>query len=587
MKPTNANTHLTSEERSIIETGIRNGSTKTAIAKTIGKDNSTVGKEIKQHRYLKHKSPLALECANYKKCKHGRECTVECPDYEKFTCTRRDRSPGACNGCKNYNYCRFDKYVYEAGHAQNEYETTLVNARAGYNITPEEAKDLGEKIMPLLKKGLSPYAILQALPDLGVCEKTIYTYLENGVFKGIVDIGPLDLRRQVNRKLPKKTAKLYKKREDRRFLVGRTYKDYKAYMGENPDVSVTQMDTVYNDITNGPFIQTFKFVDVGLLFAFRHEEKTAAVMKAGVDRLETILGPELFRKHVHVLLTDRGSEFYDADGMENDADGLRRTRVFYCDPMQSGQKGTLENNHSELRYILPKGTDLNSLGLIHQEALNLTLSHVNSIPIEKFGGKTPLDMLQFMHPDLFAKLVAFGIHKIPVDELILKPYLLKKWARKKGNMQVSVSDGSSASEQAALPVTEESSPSAVDTAPAADRTDSSVTAPVISNEAPSGLPATEANSPAEAETVAIAGLSVSGVADPATSNEASSAISKPAHSGGRKPKPSAISYAQICQLIAEGHSPKEIAEMMGVSVATYYRRLAAWTAQGSSDKGGA
>ena len=100
MKPTNANTHLTSEERSIIETGIRNGSTKTAIAKTIGKDNSTVGKEIKQHRYLKHKSPLALECANYKKCKHGRECTVECPDYEKFTCTRRDRSPGACNGCK-------------------------------------------------------------------------------------------------------------------------------------------------------------------------------------------------------------------------------------------------------------------------------------------------------------------------------------------------------------------------------------------------------------------------------------------------------------------------------------------------------
>ena len=154
-------------------------------------------------------------------------------------------------------------------------------------------------------------------------------------------------------------------------------------------------------------------------------------------------------------------------------------------------------------------------------------------------------------------------------------------------MQVSVSDGSSASEQAALPVTEESSPSAVDTAPAADRTDSSVTAPVISNEAPSGLPATEANSPAEAETVAIAGVSVSGVADPVTSNEASSAISKPAHSGGRKPKPSAISYAQICQLIAEGHSPKEIAEMMGVSVATYYRRLAAWTAQGSSDKGGA
>lgn len=548
MELTNANTHLIIEERRIIETGIRNGSTKTAIARTLGKDNSTIGKEIKQHRYLKHKSALPLECANYKKCKHGRQCTQECPDYEKFRCKRRDRSPGACNGCKNFSYCRFDKYVYEAGHAQNEYETTLVDARAGYNITTQEAKELGEKIKPLLKQGLSPYSILQAIPDLGICEKTIYTYLENSVFSGLVDIGPLDLRRQVNRKMTKKHAKLYKKREDRRFLVGRTYKDYKAYMEEHPEVSVTQMDTVYNDGTNGPFIQTFKFVDVGLLFAFRQEEKTAAVMKAGVDRLEAIMGPKLFRKHVHVLLTDRGSEFTDAEGMEYDADASRRARVFYCDPMQSGQKGTLENNHSELRYILPKGTDLNALGLVNQDALNLALSHVNSIPIEKFGGKTPLDMLEFTHPDLFAKLVAFGIHKIPVKELILKPYLLKKWAKKKDSAQASVS------------------------------TISSVPAPidVVSN---------ETSSPAD--TVATATEPDSRVANPAISNKDSSAISKPAHSGGRKPKPSAISHAQICQLIADGHSPKEIAEMMGVSVATYYRRLAAWTAQDSSDKGGA
>ena len=34
-------THLSPEERRIIETGIRHGSTKTAIAKTIGKDKET------------------------------------------------------------------------------------------------------------------------------------------------------------------------------------------------------------------------------------------------------------------------------------------------------------------------------------------------------------------------------------------------------------------------------------------------------------------------------------------------------------------------------------------------------------------
>ena len=57
--------HLNLEERRIIETGIRNGSTKTAIANIIGKDNSTVGKEIKLHRKLKLKTTLSRECSNY------------------------------------------------------------------------------------------------------------------------------------------------------------------------------------------------------------------------------------------------------------------------------------------------------------------------------------------------------------------------------------------------------------------------------------------------------------------------------------------------------------------------------------------
>ena len=224
----------------------------------------------------------------------------------------------------------------------------------------------------------------------------------------------------------KKQSTQYKKRTDRRHLMGRTYKDYREYLSENPDVFVTQMDTVYNDGTDGPFIQTFKFVSAGVLFGIYHHEKTALAMKEGVDLLESILGAEIFRKYVHVLLTDRGSEFTAADAMETSKNGTRRTRVFYCDPMQSGQKGTLENKHIELRYILPKGTDLRGLGLVDQDALNLALSHVDSAPVEKLGGKSPLDLADFMYHDLYERLDAFGIRKIEKDKVILKPYLLKK-----------------------------------------------------------------------------------------------------------------------------------------------------------------
>lgn len=426
MSETNAFSHLTLEERRIILTGIKNGSTKSAIAQTIGKDKSTVGKEIRLHRALAHKCKLPLECNNYRHCPFGRQCTVDCPEYSLFHCSRRDRSPGACNGCSNWSHCRFDKYVYNPENAQADYRTTLVDSRQGVNLTVQEAKDIAAVIGPLLKQGQSPYHIVTDHPELGISEKTLYNYIEGDVFHEVAGITVMDLRRQVSRKISKKTSKGYKKREDRKYLQGRTYKDYKLYIEENPDVFVTQMDTVYNDETNGPFIQTFKFVSSGILFAIFQESKTALSMKQGVDLLENILGKELFRKYVHVLLTDRGPEFSAANAMEMDEDGSRRTRVFYCDPMQSGQKGTLENKHIELRYILPKGTNLKNLGLVDQHALNLAVSHVDSAPVEKLGGKSPLDVANFMYRDLYEKLIAFGLKHIEKDRVVLKPYLLKK-----------------------------------------------------------------------------------------------------------------------------------------------------------------
>ncbi|MBS6999336.1 MAG: IS30 family transposase [Lachnospiraceae bacterium] len=406
MKTLNSFSHLTLEERRIILTGITNGSTKTAIAQTIGKDKSTVGKEIKLHRTLTHKCKMSLECNHYKKCVYSRQCTSDCPEYSPFRCSRRDRSPGACNGCSNWSRCHFDKYQYCPEDAHMDYRTTLIDSREGVNLTVQEAKQMAAIIAPLLKQGQSPYQIVTNHPELGISEKTLYNYIENDVFHEIAGITVMDLRRQVSRKLPKKKAKTYKKRVDRKYLEGRTYKDYNSYLSDHPEVFVTQMDTVYNDETNGPFLQTFKFVRAGILLSLYYNEKTSASMKEGIDILESILGTELFRKYVHFLLTDRGTEFSAAEAMETacDGSGSRRTRVFYCDPMQSGQKGTLENKHIELRYILPKGTDLRELGLAGQSELNLVLSHVNSSPCELLGNKSPLELTEFMYQDLYEKL---------------------------------------------------------------------------------------------------------------------------------------------------------------------------------------
>ena len=429
MKTQQSFSHLTLDERRIILTGITHGSTKAAIAKTLGKDKSTIGKEIKLHRTLTHKCKMPLECNNYRKCVYDRQCTPDCPEYSPFRCSRRDRSPGACNGCPKWSLCRFDKYQYHPETAHRDYRTTLVDSREGVNLTAREAKHMADIIAPLLKQGQSLYQIVTSHPELGISERTLYNYIESDVFHEIAGITVMDLRRQVSRKPPKKKSTAYKKRINRKYLEGRTYKDYQAYLTDHRDVFVTQMDTVYNNETNGPFLQTFKFVRSGIIFALYHDRKTAASMTEGIDTLENILGTELFRKYVHVLLTDRGSEFSAADAIEASSDGTRRTRVFYCDPMQSGQKGSLENKHIELRYILPKGTDLRGLGMTCQDKLNLALSHINSVPCEILGGKSPLELTEFMYHDLYEKLLAFGIRPIEKDRIILNPYVLKQQSK--------------------------------------------------------------------------------------------------------------------------------------------------------------
>lgn len=152
----NKNKALTLDERRIIETGIRNGSTKTAIAKTVGKDKSTIGKEIRLHRTLSHKSSLPRECSAYKGCCHGRSCTADCPDFRPFSCSRRDRSPGACNGCSSYPRCRFDKYTYNAATAEHEYRDMLVDSRSGVDLTTQEAKQMAAVIAPSSGRGCRP-----------------------------------------------------------------------------------------------------------------------------------------------------------------------------------------------------------------------------------------------------------------------------------------------------------------------------------------------------------------------------------------------------------------------------------------------
>jgi len=422
-KQTHDNKHLTLDERKIIQTGIENRSNKVDIARTIGKDATTIAKEIRKHRTFKPRNQFIYPSI----CIHRQECggcKKRCPRYEEIKCNKRDRSPGACNKCPNISKCHLDKYFYYATTADEEYKADLIDFREGINMTTLEVKELANILKPLLDQGQSLYQIKSTHKEIKQCIKTLYNYIEMGVFNQY-GIDNFSLKEQVNRKQFKNK---YKKRKEIVNYENHKYKDYLKFKEENPEVPTTEMDTVLNS-QSGPYIQTFYFEGSGLMIGFLHKEKTSESMAKTLDNLENKLGHDLYRELFSLILTDRGSEFEKVDLFEiNKENGEFRTNIFYCDAYQSSQKPHVENTHNYIRDIIPNEVDISNLT---QKDLNLMFSHINSTPRKSLKDKTPYEVFTFLFstPNNLKRgreiLSLLNIKEIKRDEVTLKPYLLK------------------------------------------------------------------------------------------------------------------------------------------------------------------
>lgn len=407
------NIHMTLEDRKQIQEGLEKEMSRTEIAKIINKDVSTVAKEIKNRRKLKPRNLFnnPITCTKFKEC---RICHGKCSEYEEIKCLRRDRKIGVCNLCPKINNCRLDKYFYYAKQAHENYLYTLKDSREGINLTTKEMLNIVGIIKPLLKKGQSVYQILENHPEIKLCTKSLYTYIESGIFQDY-GINNFSLRRQVS---VKKRKKLKKRKEPVNYN-GRRYKDYLDFITKNPTIPTTQMDTLYNQ-QDGPYIQTFIFQNTNLMIGFLHTEKTSESMASTLDDLQVTLEDDYF-KLFSLLLTDRGSEFEKYELFEvNTETGEIRSNIFYCDPQMPSQKPHVENNHNYVRDIIPNGKSLKNLT---QEDLNLMFSHINSAPRASLNGKTPYEAFEFLYGNEILKKL--NIQKIEKDMVTLQPYLLK------------------------------------------------------------------------------------------------------------------------------------------------------------------
>ena len=297
------NKHMTLDDRIEIQECLNKEMPFKAIAKRIGKDQTSVSREVKRHLQPHTNSFVKTD----------------------EICPKLLKAPFVCNGCpkRNQSSCKYRRQVYIAKKAQADYETLLVDARSGIPLNKESFYETERIISEAVRNGQHIYHAIKA-NDLPVSTATVYRHIQ----KRYYSIRPIDLPRAVK----------FKPRRSHRteFIpssakLGRMYEDYCDFIEENPDIPCTELDTVIGEV-GGKVIMTIHFVNSDFMAGLLLDNKTAAEAAKKISLLKEKLSSYGFDfgDIIPVLLTDNGGEFSCVSAFENNTDGDQETKLFFC-----------------------------------------------------------------------------------------------------------------------------------------------------------------------------------------------------------------------------------------------------------------
>lgn len=325
------------EDRIRLEMLLRQGHSKSEVARQLGVNRSTVYNELRRGSYMHRKR-----------------------DYLK------------------------DEMRYSPEIAQRRCEENLkvrgTQLKIGNDIA--YANYLEEKIA---KEGYSPEAVLGELKASGkdkefntsICVVTLYSYIDKGVFFSLT-----------NKDLP---AKRYKKRTyhkvkvQKRVREGDSIEKRPCSVDDRIEFGHWEMDSVIGKLKKGApkntlLVLTERKTRYELIF--KQKDKTAESVVRTLDALERRWGAELFRKVFRTITVDNGQEFSDCRGIERSYYGQGdRTKLYYCHPFCSYERGSNENNNKMVRRHYPKGTEFDKVSPAELEQVQ---DWINTYPRRMF-----------------------------------------------------------------------------------------------------------------------------------------------------------------------------------------------------------
>lgn len=251
----------------------------------------------------------------------------------------------------------------------------------------------------MLNAHYSPAAALGAIKAEGrefsvtISEWTLYSYITKGVFATLT-----------NKDLPMRGARKtgYRKVKEARLPRGASIEERPADIQDRAEPGHWEMDSVVSAKGSNKrlLVMTERTLRQELIFLMP-DGTTESVIRV-LNGLERKLGAETFSEVFKTITVDNGSEFADCQRIEKSC--LRvgeRTRLYYCHPYSSYERGSNENCNRLIRRWLPKGTSFKKL--THQ-AVREIQDWINNYPREILGFQAAGQLFR-------AYLEAAGLHR--------------------------------------------------------------------------------------------------------------------------------------------------------------------------------
>ena len=271
--------HLDKEQRNNIEHLINKGFSFTSISEAINVDRTTISKEIRRNRFIKHTLFSDYSETGITRAIKG--------------CEKLSKPPYCCNSCKSKHTCTKYHLFYNATKANNHYLDKLSKSRKGLDISKDEIDQINKNIIPLIKnKKQSVNQVFANHRDILYMSKpTFYKYVDLGV----IALSNFDLPKKVKYKKRKHNKdKLYKR--ELALSIGRSYEDYIIKTNNEKNLKIWQLDTVIGKATDSKTLMTFLLVETNFMIIRLLDKKNVECVNKEFTKLKDDLGVEDYSK---------------------------------------------------------------------------------------------------------------------------------------------------------------------------------------------------------------------------------------------------------------------------------------------------